>query len=328
MGAAASSEASLKRTLVAALGPGRAGTGRLPQNPRVWTVQQVGIWLQEIEMASLAKTMADNNIDGSMLLEDSNQEDIVALVLFPPLRRKLVRSIESLRRFAIPAADMTEVSQDIQASLDQLNNTMRELAASIALESTTASGNPPPLPSGAPPLPSGDATKQGRDRRDCETEDEGQKGGKDATDKTRGTSVWPHAFRDGVAAGDGAMREAERRQEGMSQEAAAVAIQKHTRGTVVRKKGHATSNAEHRTLEKVEGGGEGKEMGGEGDEGGQLHAVEAEDEEETCANADATEDAAATKIQAHARGRAVRKSRSSGRAGVPGMDTVEEGGQT
>jgi len=323
MGAAASSEASLKRTLVAALGPGRAGTGRLPQNPRVWTVQQVGIWLQEIEMSSLAKTMADNNIDGSMLLEDSNQEDIVALVLFPPLRRKLVRSIESLRRFAIPAADMTEVSQDIQASLDQLNNTMRELAASIALESTTASGNPPPLPSG-------DATMQGRDGRDCETEvqDEGQKGGKDATDKTRGTSVWPHAFRDGVAAGDGAMREAERRQEGMSQEAAAVAIQKHTRGTVVRKKGHATSNAEHRTLEKVEGGGEGKEMGGEGDEGGQLHAVEAEDEEETCANADATEDAAATKIQAHARGRAVRKSRSSFRAGVPGMDTVEEGGQT
>jgi len=321
MGAAASSEASLKRTLVAALGPGRAGTGRLPQNPSVWTVQQVGIWLQEIEMASLAKTMADNNIDGSMLLEDSNQEDIVALVLFPPLRRKLVRSIESLRRFAIPAADMTEVSQDIQASLDQLNNTMRELAASIALESTTASGNPPPLPSG-------DATKQGRDRRDCETEDEGQKGGKDATDKTRGTSVWPHAFQDGVAAGDGAMGEAERRQEGMSQEAAAVAIQKRTRDMAVRKKGHATSTAEHRTPEKVEGGGEGKEMGGEGDEGGQLQAVEAEDEEKTCAQADATEDAAATKIQAHARGRAVRKSRISFQAGVPGMETVEEGGQT
>jgi hypothetical protein len=75
MGAAASSEAALKKTLLAALGPASSNTyTRLPRNPRRWTVQQVAVWLREIEMPALVSTMTDseNNIDGLMLLDGFN----------------------------------------------------------------------------------------------------------------------------------------------------------------------------------------------------------------------------------------------------------------
>ena len=116
MGAAASSEAALKRTLIAALGPGSSSTyARLPRDPRKWNVQQVGIWLREQEMPALVRTMESNNVDGRMLLDDCSDEDIANLVPFPPLRRKLTRSIDSLRQQSAEvqgpvSADMSEVS--------------------------------------------------------------------------------------------------------------------------------------------------------------------------------------------------------------------------
>jgi hypothetical protein len=148
MGAAASSEAALKKTLLAALGPASSNTyTRLPRNPRRWTVQQVAVWLREIEMPALVSTMAENNIDGLMLLDDGNEDDIGALVPFPPLRRKLMRNISALKQQADAApeapADMGEVSVDIQRSLDQLNDSMHALAETIAKEAAAASGKPP-----------------------------------------------------------------------------------------------------------------------------------------------------------------------------------------
>ena len=69
MGAAASSQAALRQTLAAALGPGsQAGYSRLPRDPRLWTMKQVGAWLREMEMPSVAATMAEHNVDGQMLL--------------------------------------------------------------------------------------------------------------------------------------------------------------------------------------------------------------------------------------------------------------------
>ena len=149
MGAAASSEAALKRTLIAALGPGSSSTyARLPRDPRKWNVQQVGVWLRAEEMPALVRTMEHNNVDGRMLLDDCSDEDIANLAPFPPLRRKLARSIDSLRLQSAEVlqgpqpADMSGVSAEIQRSLDQLNDTMRHLAETIAQESHVASGKP------------------------------------------------------------------------------------------------------------------------------------------------------------------------------------------
>jgi hypothetical protein len=99
-------------------------------------------------MPGLVKTMEQNNIDGRMLLDDCSDEDIAGLVQFAPLRRKLTRSISSLRQQSaelqgpVPA-DMREVSAEIQRSLDQLNDTLRNLAETVARESNLASGKPP-----------------------------------------------------------------------------------------------------------------------------------------------------------------------------------------
>ena len=182
MGAAASSEAALKRTLIAALGPGSSSTyARLPRDPRKWNVQQVGIWLREQEMPALVRTMESNNVDGRMLLDDCSDEDIANLVPFPPLRRKLTRSIDSLRQQSAEvqgpvSADMSEVSAEIQRSLDQLNDTMRHLAETIAQESYVASGKPPVAHADAAPrVSSGQGERKFGGRAE---EGRGQRGGR------------------------------------------------------------------------------------------------------------------------------------------------------
>ena len=102
-------------------------------------------------MPSLVKKIEENNVDGRMLLDDFQAEDLNALVPFPPLRRKLVRNIDLLRQQAanvLPApANMDEVSSEIQRSLDQLNETLRTLAETVSQESHIASGKLQPLPS-------------------------------------------------------------------------------------------------------------------------------------------------------------------------------------
>ena len=102
-------------------------------------------------MPSLVKKIEENHVDGRMLLDDCQGEDLNALVPFPPLRRKLARNIELLRQQAaniLPApANMDEVSGEIQRSLDQLNETLRTLAETVSQESYTASGRLQPLPS-------------------------------------------------------------------------------------------------------------------------------------------------------------------------------------
>ena len=79
--------------------------------------------------------------------DEDATEDIAALVAFVPLRRKLLRCIANLRQQAIDAASAEKtdpVSIEIQRSLDELNASMHALAATLARESATASGKPPP----------------------------------------------------------------------------------------------------------------------------------------------------------------------------------------
>ena len=143
MGAAASSEAAIKKTLIVAFGPA-ASYARLPSNPRQWTKEQVAVWLREKEMPRVADELLANDITGEMLIDEANERDIVELVGFLPLRRKLVRSIGELRQRASDAAasapDMSEASMKIQASLDQLNQTMHALERSLAQEAAAAEG--------------------------------------------------------------------------------------------------------------------------------------------------------------------------------------------
>ena len=79
--------------------------------------------------------------------DEDATEDIAALVAFVPLRRKLLRCMATLRQQAADAASAEKtdhVSIEIQRSLDELNASMHALAATLARESATASGKPPP----------------------------------------------------------------------------------------------------------------------------------------------------------------------------------------
>jgi len=204
MGAAASSEAALKRTLIVALGPG-ASYGRLPQNPRRWTKEQCAMWVREQEMSKVADLLLANDITGEMLLDEANEQDIAALVIFPPLRRKLMRGVAELRLRArdvsAKAPDMSAASLQIQASLDQLNETMRALERTLAQEAAIAEGKP------------------------ISTES-------DAEDAVREAAA---AERAGLAGDPG--QTAETAPQDADLEAAAVKIQALTRGNMERKKG-------------------------------------------------------------------------------------------
>ena len=88
--------------------------------------------------------------------DEDATEDIAALVAFVPLRRKLLRCMATLRQQAADAASAEKtdhVSIEIQRSLDELNASMHALAATLARESATASGKPPPSLLASDPKP-------------------------------------------------------------------------------------------------------------------------------------------------------------------------------
>ena len=301
MGAAASSEAALKRTLIVALGPG-ASYGRLPQNPRQWTKEQCAIWLRQQEMGKVADIMLANDITGEMLLDEANEQDIAALVTFPPLRRKLMRGVAELRQRATDASarapDMSAASLQIQASLDQLNETMKSLETTLAQEAAVAAGKPISTSS-------------------------------DADNALREASA--PAARSGLVKDPGQRAETAPQDENL--EAAAVKIQAVARGNMERKKGQQAkeppkSEAEQGDEAGVEEDGVEEEEGaggisanampealpshaGTGDRGGGPEETPPHQEDEAAegieeadgATSSNEQEAAATKIQAVTRGR-------------------------
>jgi hypothetical protein len=278
MGAAASSEAALKKTLVAALGPASSGSfGRLPRDPRAWTVQQVGIWLRELEMPGLVKTMEQNSIDGRMLLDDCSDEDIAMLVQFAPLRRKLTRSISSLRQQSaelqgpVPT-DMGEVSAEIQRSLDQLNDTLRNLAETVARESNLASDTPPAPTDVALPQ---DSANRGDSRGAASPGEEGERKKGDQAGEDKGGA--------GSVGSGGGKREGEDRL--LDCELAATKVQALERG----RRDRARVNELKQDQSGEDKGGAGSVGTGEGKREGEDRLLDCE--------------LAATKIQALERGR-------------------------
>jgi flagellar hook assembly protein FlgD len=233
-----------------------------------------------MEMPSVAVTMENNDMDGRMLLDECAENDIEALVVFPPLQRKLIRSINSLREQADGAAsakgDAPEVSDEIQRSLDQLNETMRELAQAIALESATSSCKPAPtVVHKACEIPVQPSSKK--------NESTGPKGEEHETiEEAVGQEQAGEQAHESMGTNEGGHR--------MPEEEAAVKIQARTRGMIARK-----AQVSQRTAEENKLAGEQAHESMGTNEGG--HRM--------------PEEEAAVKIQARTRGMIARKAQVS-----------------